>query len=304
MKARARFFKLSSVVAACFALILVAGVFAGCTLSKKTFKDGAGRTLTLKGTPKRIVSLAPAHTETVFALGIGDRLVGVTNFCNRPLQAQKIEKVGDAFNLNREKLLSLKPDIVLCAGTADSQHVKTVEAMNIPAYVSSPSTVKEVFADIERIAKILGVEKQGKDLVTELQRELNSMSEKVEQVKKDFRPKVFICIDKDLWTVGPGSFMNDVLTVAGGDNIIKGVSQQYLQVSMEELLAKDPDVVLMTIPEEEYAPLKERPGWNSLRAVRERKVYFVNADLISRPGPGVVEGIKEVAAYIYPEFGR
>ncbi|HHW17978.1 MAG TPA: cobalamin-binding protein [Firmicutes bacterium] len=282
------------------AIFLVSVVLTGCKPQVKIFTDGAGRQLTLKGIPERIVSLAPAHTETVFALGLGDKLVGVTSFCNRPPEAQKKEVVGDAFNLNKEKLVALKPDIVLCAGTPDSQYVKEVESLGIPVYVSSPATVKEVFDDIQRIASVLGAEKAGKKLTADLQRQLDELKQRVEKSTAP-KPRVFVVIDKDLWTVGPGSFMHDVLSLAGGENVIKDVPGQYLQVSMEELLAKDPDVILVTIPKEEYGLLESRPGWTSLRAVKEGRVFFVDADLVSRPGPSVVKGIEEVASHLYPQ---
>lgn len=273
---------------------------AGCGPSERTFKDGLGNEFALKGTPKRIASLSPALTETVFALGLGDRMVGVSTYCNRPAEALEVEKIGDAYNINFEKLVALKPDLVLVAGTKDfeSQAKKDMDRLGLPVYVSGPSTVAEVLADIENLAKVLGVEKAGKELVAKLQDQIDAAT--ASSSGDGARPKVFVAIDPELWTVGSTSFISDVIRVAGGENVVGDVPDQYLQISMEDLLTKDPDVILIAVPEDQAQALMNRPGWESLRAVKEGKVSFVNPDLISRPGPGVAEGIAEVAAALAP----
>ncbi len=285
------------------ALVLVVGsagiILTGCASRPASFTDGVGRTFELKQTPEKIISLSPAHTEILFALGLGDKVGGVSNWCNKPEEALEKEKVGDAFSLNKEKLVALKPDIVFLPGTKDSQQVKEIEDLQIPVYVSNPSSVAEVLEDIERVAAVTGVEKQGKELSEKLEQELSKLSETLEK-QTGPKPRVLVVLDQELWTVGPGSFMDDVLGRAGGENIIEDVEMQYLQVSMEEVLTEDPDVILVTIPEEQIAALKSRPGWADLRAVNEERVYFIDGDLTSRPGPSIMEGIKEIARYLYP----
>jgi len=285
-----------SIMAVTVLLLVLVSVLPGCE-RQVTFTDGTGRPVTLKGVPKRIVSLNPAHTETLFALGLGDKVVGVDNYSYWPAEAQKKEKVGDAFNLNLEKLVALKPDLVVLAGSKDRppSQLKDMERLGIPAYVSGPSTVKEVLTEIEALSKVVGAEKQGKDLVAKMQKELDAVAQ---AVPKDARPKVFFAVDGDLWTVGPGSFINDIISTAGGQNVIQDVKQQYLQVSMEDLLVRDPDVILVAIPKDQAVSLTSRPGWSNLRAVRTGKVFFVNPDLTSRPGPSLAGGVKEVASYL------
>jgi iron complex transport system substrate-binding protein len=286
----------SAAVAVAAVLVLVlASALSGCG-RKKTFTDGTGRAVTLKGTPKRIVSLNPAHTETLFALGLGDKVVGVDNYSYWPAEAQKKEKVGDALNLNLEKIVGLKPDLVVLAGSKDRppSQLKDMERLGIPAYVSGPSSVKEVLSEIEALSRVVGAEKQGKDLVARMQKDLDAVAQAAPK-DSGARPTVFYVVDADLWTVGPGSFVSDIISTAGGRNVIQDAKQQYLQVSMEEVLAKDPDVILVAIPLDQAAALTSRPGWSDLRAVKAGKVFFVNADLTSRPGPSVVDGVKEVA---------
>ena len=289
------FLALSLVLAICSAFM------GGCSRGPKTYTDGLGRTVSLEGTPRRIVSLSPALTEAVFSLGTGDRLVGVSTFCNRPEEALEIEKVGDAFTLNTERLVSLKPDLVLVAGSRDheTQVEKDLARLGIPAWVSGPSTVAEVLEDIRALSEVLGVEKKGDELASRLSQELEAVAAAFPEGRE--KPNVFITFDSELWTSGGGSFIDDVITAAGGTNIAGDVEEQYLQLSMEELLAKDPDVILVAIPEEQAESLTSRPGWSSLRAVKEGRVYFPDPDLISRPGPAVVEGIKEIAAWLRGE---
>lgn len=288
-----RIAKVAASLAVCVALALS---LAACSRTQ-TFTDGAGRTVTVKGTPKRIVCIDPAHTETLFALGAGDKVVGVDDYSYRPPEAQNKEKVGDAFNLNLEKLVSLKPDLVVLAGSTDSppSQLKEMDRLGIPAYVSAPGTIKEVLSDIGNLAKVVGAEKQGKDLVAKMQKDLDAVAQSAPK-SASARPTVFIVVDASLWTVGPTSFLSDVVYAAGGQNVMSDVKEQYLQVSMEVLLQRDPDVILVAIPQDQAAQLTSSPGWADLRAVKDSRVYFVDPDLVSRPGPAVVDGIKEVAA--------
>lgn len=292
----------SIALAVVFALFAGASglILTGCSSRPASFTDGVGRTFELKQTPEKIVSLSPAHTEILFALGLGDKVVGVSNWCNKPEEVLEKEKVGDAFSLNKEKLVALKPDILFIPGTEDSQQVKEIEDLGIAVYVSNPASVAEVLEDIERVATVTGVEKKGKDLAAKMEQELGSLSDSLE-TQGASKPTVLVVLDQELWTVGPGSFMDDVLSRAGGDNIIKDVEMPYLQVSMEEALAKDPDVILITVPEDLITGLISRPGWSDLGAVKDGRVYFVDGDLTSRPGPSIVDGVKEIARCLYLE---
>ena len=275
-------------------LALMAAMASACNV-RRTFTDGTGRSVTLKGTPKRIVSVNPAHTETLFALGLGDRVVGVDTYSYRPAEAAEKEQVGDAFNLNLEKLVSLKPDLVILAGSKDMppSQLKDMDRLGIPAYVSAPSTVKEVLTDIEALAKVVGAERQGKELALKMQEDLSAVTKSYAHLSH--LPRVFIAVDQNLWTVGPLSFLSDVVAVAGGQNVMKDEELQYLQVSMEALIDKDPDAIVVTVPEDQAQGLLGNPAWETLRAVREGRVYFVDPDLVARPGPSVILGIKEVA---------
>lgn len=264
----------------------------------RTFQDMAGRTLTLSSTPRRMISLAPAYTEILFALGLGDRVVGVTNFCNKPEEARGKEKVGDAFNLNREKIVALNPDLVFVTGTTESAYVKEIENLGYPVFVSNPATVDDVLSLIERIGEITGKSREARALVASMKSSLNEITSNVVPSGGE-KASVFVAIDPDLWTVGPGSFVHDVITRAGAVNVVADAAQPYLQVSMETLLERSPDAILVAFPKESYHILESRPGWSSLQAVKDGRVFFIDPDLISRPGPEIVKAIEIVARALY-----
>ena len=167
--------KLVNAVSFLLIIVLLASIclqLAGCN-RKITAIDGAGREINLDSIPERIVSLSPAHTETIFELGLGDKLVGVSTWCNRPKEAMEKEVVGDAYNLNLEVLVALDPDIVFWVGNPDAAYVQEMERLGIPCYVSNPANIEQVFEDILGVAKVLGVEKRGQELVSRLETELD-----------------------------------------------------------------------------------------------------------------------------------
>lgn len=256
--------------------------------------------MTLPSTPQRIISLAPAYTEILFALGLGDRVVGVTNFCNKPEEAKSKEKVGDAFNLNLEKIVSLKPDLVFVTGTSESAYVKDIEKLGYPVFVSSPATIDDVLSLIEKIGEVTGKSREARRLVDSMRSSLSEITSKVQSSGAN-RASVFVAIDPDLWTVGPGSFVHDVITRAGALNVVADAAQPYLQVSMETLLERSPDAILIAFPKESYHLLESRTGWSSLEAVKNGRVFFIDPDLISRPGPEIVKAVEAVARALYPE---
>lgn len=284
------------------ALVVVSQLFTSALLAggcgrPRTVEDMMGRALTLKSTPRRLISLAPAYTEILFALGLGERVVGVTNFCNKPEEARDKERVGDAFNLNKEKIVSLGPDLVFVAGTPESAYVREIENLGYPVFLSNPATVDDVFSLIERIGEITGKRREARELVASMRSTLNEVSGRI--VPPDSHASVFVAIDPDLWTVGPGSFVHDVITRAGAVNVLSDAKAPYLQVSMETLLERSPDAILIAFPQEAYHLLESRPGWSSLKAVKEGRVFFLDPDLVSRPGPEIVKAIEIVARALY-----
>ena len=295
------------------ALLIIALV--GCTGGKATeapesakpisVVDDAGRTVEIAKMPQRIISLAPSNTEILFALGLGDKVVGVTDFCNYPEEAKSIEQIGTYFDPNIEKIFSLSPDLVL-AITGLPEVIAKLEELGIPALILDPSDLEAVLTDIQLVGKVKGAEKEAEALVSEMRGRIAVVTEKATEVKE--RPTVFCEIDatdpSKPWTTGPGSFMDAMIRLSGGTNVAADAESAWVQLSAEEIIAKDPDIIILADSKYGVTPesVRERPGWEVITAVKEGAIYDLNDDLISRPGPRIVDGLEAVARIIHPEL--
>lgn len=259
-----------------------------------TMTDDLGREVTLSAKPERIVSLLPSLTEILFALDEGGRVVGVTDFCSYPVEAQEREKVGGIFNLNAESILALEPDLIV-TGNSDAlaETLSFLEGTGIPYLVVDPQSLEEIELSIIKIAEVVGSSIKGEALAAELQAGRTAIADKVAVIAEADRPSVFVMIDTEsLFTVGDGEFLSDLISSAGGVNIAAALGSGYFKMSEEKLFELDPDVIVATFPMRER--LLARESWQQLQAVKNGRVYDVNGDLVSRPGPRVVLGIEEL----------
>lgn len=267
--------------------------------------DDAGRTVEIARTPQRFVSLAPSNTEILFALGLDDEVVGVTDFCDYPEEAKAIEQVGTYFEPNIEKIFSLSPDLVL-AITGLPEVIAKLEELGIPALILDPSDLEGILADIQLVGKATGAERKAEALVSEMRGRIAVVTEKAAEVKG--RPKVFCEIDatdpSKPWTTGPGSFMDAMIRLSGGTNVAADAESPWPQLSAEEIIDKDPQIIILA--DSKYGvtaeSVRERPGWEVITAVKEGAIYDIDDDLISRPGPRIVDGLEAVAKIIHPEL--
>ncbi len=234
----------------------------------------------------RVISLAPSLTEIVFALGRGDDLVGVTTFCNYPPEATQKYKVGDFSNPSLERILVAKPDIILLSLPEQMRIKNELEKLNLKFFNSSPTSIDDILGDIKEIGKILRVETRSDSLIDSLKKELAAI---MAEVGKD-TPKVFIEISpQPLVSVGGKSYINEAVAKAGGINIFRDLKVDYPVVSQEELLKRNPDVIFILHKQE----LGKRLSWHKIKAVKMNHLcYDLDQDLIFRPGPRIVEGIK------------
>ncbi len=252
----------------------------------------------------RIISLAPSTTEILFALGLGDQIVGVSSFCNYPPQAQNKEKVGDFSQPNIEKILFLKPDYIFCTGLEQASSVLELRSLNLKVYVADPENIEDLFGSIRDIADITGKTKEAEGLINWMQSEIQQVSSQVKSTAESKRPKVFIEIWHDpLTTAGKGSFIDELITLAGGVNIAHDTRRAYSIFSPEEVIRRDPDcIILAYMDQEEPATLVAgRFGWGGISAVKNKRLYNdINPDTLLRPGPRIVKGLKELYKRLYP----
>jgi iron complex transport system substrate-binding protein len=255
-------------------------------------RDAHGEELRLPGAPLRVISLAPNLTEMVYALDAGDRLVGRTAYCDYPAAAAAVTIVSDMQTPDYDKILTLRPDLVLMtfAGNSEGAYRK-LKDLGIPVFAFGASTVDGVISTIDTLGILLGRRENAARLGADMRRRIDSIRRHAQS-----RPAVptFIVIDRSpLITVSQG-FVADALAIAGGRNIAAGSATAYPQFSREELLRLDPEVILYpdTRPDAVVELLKIYPEWNRLQAVRNGRIYRIQPDLVSRPGPRIADGIE------------
>ncbi len=298
--------KLKRLVVSIVLLSLLVSMFAGCQSKFQvgTFTDDAGRQVSISKTPERIVSHVPPITETLFALGLGDRLVGVSDYCDYPEEAKSKPSVGNYYNPSIESIVALEPDLVLTDGHSDS--IKQLDELEITYLVVDPKDIDDIFESIELLGRATGIERTARKLIDDMKREIESVQE---QVKDAPGVRVIYLIDAtDLtnpWTAGPGSFVDHLINMAGGENIAARAIGAWVQISIEEIVSADPEVIILpgkhgtafTVPE----VLENNPAWRETNAVKEGNIYVIDGDLVDGYGPRIVQGLQELARIIHPE---
>ena len=269
--------------------------------------DDAGRTVEIVRNPQRLVSLAPSNTEILFALGLGDRVVGVTDFCDYPEKAKAIEKVG-GMEHSLEKIVALNPNLVVAIGGSPAQVEKAteMEKLGLAVLVLQPGDIEGIIANIELMGKATGAEKEASQLAAEMRKRFDDITTKTKGAES--RPSVFFELDatdpSKPYTPGAGSFIDTLISLAGGSNIAASAKMQWAQLSTEEIIAQDPEVIVLG--DAQYGMtaemVKERPGWSVITAVKNGAICSIDDILISRPGPRIIDGLEALARIIHPEL--
>ncbi|HZQ07747.1 MAG TPA: ABC transporter substrate-binding protein [Anaerolineae bacterium] len=273
-----------------------------------TITDSAGRKLTLANIPARIVSLAPSTTEIVCALNACDKLIGVDTFSDFPAQVKSLPKLSNGFDPNYEQIVAVKPDLILAAGITSPDVIKKMEDLQLPVLVvgeenASFDTIKN---DIALVGMALGSEDQAKQVNASIDQKIADVKAKVAQATT--KPRVFWELDATdpakPYTPGPGSFINQIIEVTGGENVASRATSPYPQLSAEEIIQANPQVIILSDAAYGVAPesVGKRPGWDVIDAVKNNRVYPIDDNLVSRPGPRVAEGVEAAAKLIHPEL--
>src|SRR5580692_7192807 len=269
----------------------------------KDYVDEVGRTVRVPQPVQRIVSLAPSLTETVYALGLQDRLVGDTDYCDYPPDAQKKTKVGGAINPSLEQIVALRPDLVLVTKSLNRlETVNALDGLGIPAYATDPHTVQEIVSSTERLAVVLGVPDTGAALRADLERHVTDLQQRLSALPP--RRVLFIVWSDPLISVGKGTFIADAMRLAGAVSIVDS-AQDWPHMSLEEVVRLQPDYLVFAAShsdsgQNDFDVLAERPGWRGLEAVRNRR-FAVISDAVNRPAPRIVTAIEDLARQLHPE---
>lgn len=249
----------------------------------------------------KIVSLSPAMTEIIFTLGAAQHLVGVTTFCNYPEQAKSIYKIGDFSNPSLERIVGLKPDLVIVNLPEQMRIKRQLEKLNINIFISSPGTLEDIYSEIIEIGSILKKERAADSLVNYMKMHISRGDKPVLPVPKHIegnavegssKKRVYIELSpKPLVTVGAPSFLNELLEMAGAENIFADLGKDYPVVPQEEVIKRNPDIIIVLHP----VSIKDRMGWQMVAAIKNNRVYTsLNQDHLMRPGPRLVIGFEQL----------
>lgn len=290
----------------CLAVLLIAGLFPvgsqAAETGLRTFVDDLGRKVTLSKTPFRIVSLAPSITETLFAIGLGTRVVGVTQFCDYPPEALSKPKVGYT-HPNLEAIVALEPDLILAPRELLRVDILgKLEQLQIPTYVLDSTTVPSILAHIQTLGRILEASAAADDVIHRMQRHIEEIKARTARLS---RPRVLYVLNSEpLITIGPGSYLHEAIEIAGGSNVAARARVAYPRLSMEVVLQEDPEVILFPAGRAEGIVEGEEERWQrwtTLSAIRLKQLRRVPNELLNRPGPRIVQGIEALARAIHPE---
>ena len=269
-----------------------------------TLTDFQNRLVTIPARPERVVSIGPSITAFLFALGAGPRVVGVDDFSDEPPEATNREHVG-GIKVNFEKVVALKPDLVLSVKFSDGT-IEKLQSASLNVLVVDPQTV----SDVAKTATLLGkaVDADGEALARSIQQRVDAVKTKTASVTT--RPRVYHEIDASdpakIFTVGPGSYINDLIDIAGGVNIAARAASAYPQLSAEEILRSDPEIIVLAADAYSAKPadVTARQGWSVIAAVKNGRIFSIEPNLINRPGPRVGEAAEAYAKLVHPDLFR
>jgi len=273
-----------------------------------TFTDDLGRGVSIEGIPQRIISLAPSNTEILFALGLGDRVVGVTEFCNHPEAAIAKPKIGGFSTVDIERIVALEPDLILASSVHEARVIPTLEQFGLTVVALAPKTVDGVLANIILVGKITGRSQEATQLVTSLRKRIKAITDKTDSLPESQRPSVFYVLwHEPLMTVGSEARIHELIVKAGGINIAQDLTGDYPKISLEAVILANPQVIIAgsghgTGEDSTFQFAKTEPRLENIDARHNNRVYKIDADLPSRPGPRIVDALEELARLIHPEI--
>ncbi len=273
-----------------------------------TYTDGLGREVILDAPPQRIVSLAPSNTEILYAVGAGAQVVGRDEFSDYPVEAASIESVGGSFGeYNVEAIVTLKPDLVLAAEINTPELIQQLEDLGLTVYyLANPTTLEEMYIKLETVAQLTGHD--ATELVDSLKARVAAVDEKIAPLSA--RPTVFYEIDATdptkPYTYGPGTFGDLLIARAGGANFstVAGITDAYPQVSLEQIVATNPSLIILgdSMWGVTSESVQARAGWDAIDAVKNNQIFAFDDNLVSRPGPRLVDGLEQLAKLLHPEL--
>jgi len=301
----------------CISILLMAALLlpaTACTTEDLpgTFVDGLGRTVNIEEVPETIISLAPSNTEILFALGLEDKLVGVTEYCDYPEAAQDKPKIGGFSTVDIERVVEIQPDLILAANKhKDNDTISALERLGLTVLGLNPKTLDEVLEAITLVGRCTGSEDEASLLVAEMSNRINTVTDETDNLTQEQRLRVFYVTWHDpLMTVGSGALHNELIQQAGGTNIFQDLTEDYPKISLEAVIEANPQVIIVGVgmgsgEDLPFEFISTEPRLEDVDARINNRVYAITNDLVSRSGPRTVEALELLAKMIHPEiFGE
>jgi iron complex transport system substrate-binding protein len=284
-------------------ILAVSLLLAACS-SNRT--DGLSRNVKLQGTPQRIVSLAPSNTEILFAVGAGKQVVGRDSFSDYPAAASSVQDIGGSMGkYDSEAIVAIQPDLVLAGEINTPELVSSLEQLGLTVYyLPNPTTLEGMYANLETVGQLTGHRSEATVLVNSLKKRVDAVDARIKPL--NYIPTVYYELDATdptkPYTAGPGTFVDLLISRAGGINIGASLKSQWAQISLEQVVIANPAVIILG--DSAYGTtansLKQRPGWVGLAAVQNGQIYPFQDNLVSRPGPRLVDGLETLAKLLHP----
>jgi iron complex transport system substrate-binding protein len=263
--------------------------------------DGLGREILIRQTPQRMIALTPSVTENLFALGLEDRVVGVSSYSDFPAAAKNKPVVGDAFQLNYEKILLLEPDLIIGDAQLVKNHMNKLEELGLPVLAINPTNIQEVMDSLILLGKATGSMVAANQVVGDMEKKIRYVESNVRELPEEAKSLVFVEVwDEPLMTCGPGSFMQELIELAGGKNLAADASDAWIEYSSELVVERDPEIILLTRPYKDE--LVARSAWQGIKAVKNGRVVEVDSDPFVRTTPRLARALVELATILHPEI--
>lgn len=274
-----------------------------------TVLDATGTEITFDKAPERIVSTSVSETEILFALGLGDKVVGVSDYDNYPPEVLQKQKVGGVTEPNMEAILALTPDVVISGLSLKDTVVEEIRALNLKHLKTEPKNIEDVLGNIVLFGQINDKQAEAEVLVAQMREDIRKVTEAAGALKPEEKKKVYIEFSPG-WTVGKGEFMDELITLAGGINIASDL-EGWNPINEEKVIADNPDVIIYTLnitDEKSGKKLEDliqgRSGWDKIKAISDKQLVGLDGDLLSRPGPRITEALKQLSEGIYPGLAK
>jgi len=269
-----------------------------------TVTDDRDKEVTLEKVPETVISLIPSNTEILYALEVGDKVIGVTDYDNYPKEASDVERVSDTVKFDAERIIELKPDVVIAYTIGDEEGVKVLEDANIPVFViESAASFEDVYGDIIQISEVMNIKEKGEELVSDIQSQIKEVKDKVATVDEKQKLYYEISPAPDLYTTGKNTFQQEIMNYANVENIFEDL-EGWPAISEEEVILRNPPLIVTTVSYTDNAveEIKARASWENIEAIRNGNVHFLDSDITSRPGPRIAEAVELVAKTAYPDL--